>query len=63
MEKEGGDARSVKTREAKELADSSESRERSDRPNLYISSFIPLERLVLKTILPISVLLCSAWLP
>lgn len=47
-----------RTREAKGLADSSESTERSDRPNLYISSFIPLERLVLKTILPLSVLLC-----
>jgi hypothetical protein len=30
----------VKTREAKGLADSSESTEQSDRPNLYISSFI-----------------------
>jgi hypothetical protein len=48
----------VKSREAKGLADSSELTERSDRPNLYISSFIPLERLVLKTILPLSVLLC-----
>ncbi|KFX96896.1 hypothetical protein V490_03082, partial [Pseudogymnoascus sp. VKM F-3557] len=32
--------RSVKTREAKGLADSSESTEQSDRPNLYISSSI-----------------------
>ena len=35
------------------LANSSESTERSDRPNLYIRSFIPLESLVLKTILPL----------
>jgi hypothetical protein len=40
--------RSLKIREAKGLADSSESTEQSGRPNLYISSFIPLERLVLK---------------
>ena len=40
------------------LTNSSESTERSDRPNLYISSFIPLESLVLKTILPLMPLLC-----
>jgi len=45
-------------REAKGHADSSESTERTNRPNLYISSFIPLERLILKTILPFSALLC-----
>ncbi len=51
--------RSLKTREAKGLANSSESTDLSDRPNLYISSFVPLERLVLKTILPVSILLFS----
>jgi hypothetical protein len=38
--------------------DFSELTERRDGPNLYISSFIPLKRLVLKTILPLSFLLC-----